>query len=236
MSAMTAATPGAKAARSCWPVRPALAMSISAGSAMTTAGKCCGSATGAIPFGKAAAKPRSGFPGGHGHTGAGLRPAAWRVAAGPHALLGVTTSGRITSLRSAPATQRRPPPANRRPFASPLPRQTARCRSGLSACRWLDVTGCWTPSVLPNISWCSGWRAARRPSRQPTIRSPDRLTAPSPHRRDPPGHRHLCRPPPRRRPRSAPAWPRAPGSRPPAGARAAGHALPVSALATPWNE
>jgi len=87
---------------------------------MTTAGKCCGSATGAIPFGKAAAKPRSGFPGGHGHTGAGLRPAAWRVAAGPHALLGVTTSGRITSLRSAPATQRRPTPANRRSFAKPL--------------------------------------------------------------------------------------------------------------------
>jgi len=48
MSAMTVLTAGLKAAPSCWPTRSALAMSISAGSAMTTAGKCCGSATGAI--------------------------------------------------------------------------------------------------------------------------------------------------------------------------------------------
>jgi hypothetical protein len=48
MSAMTVLTPGVKAEPSCWPTRSALAMSISAGSAMTTAGKCCGSATRAI--------------------------------------------------------------------------------------------------------------------------------------------------------------------------------------------
>jgi hypothetical protein len=49
MSAMTVRTPGAKAEPSSAPTRPALAMSISAGSAMTTAGKCCESATTAIP-------------------------------------------------------------------------------------------------------------------------------------------------------------------------------------------
>jgi hypothetical protein len=50
-------TPGAMADPSCWPARSALAMSISAGSATTTAGNCRGSATRAIPFGRAAAKP-----------------------------------------------------------------------------------------------------------------------------------------------------------------------------------
>jgi hypothetical protein len=49
MSAMTVLTPGAMADPRCSPARPASAMSISAGSAMTTAGKCCESATTAIP-------------------------------------------------------------------------------------------------------------------------------------------------------------------------------------------
>ena len=71
MSAMTVLTPGVKAEPSCWPARSALAMSISAGSAMTAAGKCCGSATRAVPFGRRQLSRGPGFPGGHGPTGLG---------------------------------------------------------------------------------------------------------------------------------------------------------------------
>ena len=70
MPAMTVLTPGAMADPSCWPARPALAMSISAGSAMTTAGTCGGPATRAIPWAVGGSKPQ-GFPGGHGFTGLG---------------------------------------------------------------------------------------------------------------------------------------------------------------------
>jgi hypothetical protein len=50
--------------------------------ATITTGHCCGSATRAIPFGRAAAKPRSGHPRRSPAHRAGLRPAAWRGAAG----------------------------------------------------------------------------------------------------------------------------------------------------------
>ena len=70
MSAMTVLTPGVQAEPSCWPTRSALARSISAGSAMTTAGKCRGSATGAILLvGGGYAAP--GFPAATGPTGVG---------------------------------------------------------------------------------------------------------------------------------------------------------------------
>jgi hypothetical protein len=59
MSAMTVLTPGAMADPRCWPARPALAMSISAGSAITTAGNCGGPGTRAIPFDRAAASRKA---------------------------------------------------------------------------------------------------------------------------------------------------------------------------------
>ena len=138
----------------------------------------------------------------------------WLTGATSHTCVRSTlTPSALTQPSQCPGRSSR----GRRPVTAPLP-HPARCHWTATALATPPIWGCRTGITsccgtsrakrAPPSRRCSGWRAARRPGRQPTIRSPHRLTAPSPHRRDPPGHRHLCRPPHRRRPRSAPAWPR----------------------------
>jgi hypothetical protein len=104
MSAMTVLTPGAMADPSCWPTRPALAMSISADSATTTAGYCSGSATGAIPLAERQPSRGPGFPRRPRAHRAGLRPAAWRGAARSPSLPTLTTFSRLTPSQPPPTS------------------------------------------------------------------------------------------------------------------------------------
>src|SRR5690349_15753688 len=110
MSAMTVLTPGAKAAPSCWPTRSALATSISVGSVTTTAGKCCGSVTGAIPWVGRQLRRDPGFPAGRGSPGWSqglpLRGTANQPSLSPRC----QTFNRATPLQPAPPGHDQLPP------------------------------------------------------------------------------------------------------------------------------
>ena len=127
-------------------------MSISAGSAMTTAGKCCGSATGPSPSARRRLGHGLGFPGGHGPTGAGLRPTVpGAVRSDPPALPTVTTFSRLTPLRPGVGGRRRPTPLIGGP--SPGPCRGRQLAAGLAHPPVLARCNGWLDSVgSPHIS------------------------------------------------------------------------------------